>query len=240
RHADQLILEARNEGVRADLDRDVVAAAALERLAVHRADELDHDTVALLDLAALALRAERAARVRYAADRLVDLVGGPLGREPLERDLLEVGERDRRHHLERHRIGEIGLAVDDLLDLALALRHGDLRVHGELEAVVGDDLGVGLAHQLVDRLGHDAAAIDLLEVGDRNLAGPEAAQLDAVLELRQAVIEPGIELGRRHDHLEFALEAVGVGFGDLHGSIARRFALKSASVPISKFASICG
>src|SRR5262249_22963300 len=85
----------------------------------------------------------------------------------------------------------------------------------------------GLAHQLVDRLGHDAAAIDLLEVADRNLAGPKAAQLDAILELRQAVVEPRIKFGRGHDHLELALQAVGVGFSYLHGSNARRFALKS-------------
>ena len=43
--------------------------------------------------------------------------------EPFELDPLEVGELDRRHDFERHRVGEVGFAVDQLLDRALLLRH---------------------------------------------------------------------------------------------------------------------
>ena len=55
--ADELILEAGNEGVRADHDADIAAGAAFERLAVDLAGEVDHDAVAVLGLGALALGA---------------------------------------------------------------------------------------------------------------------------------------------------------------------------------------
>ena len=44
--ADELLLEAGNEGVRADHDGDILAGAALERHAVDRAGERDRDLVA--------------------------------------------------------------------------------------------------------------------------------------------------------------------------------------------------
>ena len=45
-HADQLILEARNQAARADLDRHVVAFAAVERLSPGLAKIIHHDQVA--------------------------------------------------------------------------------------------------------------------------------------------------------------------------------------------------
>src|ERR1700704_3071498 len=221
RHPDQLVLESGNEGIRADLNRDVVAGAALEGLAIDRPGELHRDPVAFFDLAALAFGTERPGLLGDLADRFLDFGVGYLGGQPLQRDLLEIGERDLRDDLERDRVGEVRLAGDDPFDLALALRHGDLGIHGELEAAIGDDLGISLAHHLLDRLGHRGAAIDLPEVGDRHLAGPEPTDLDPVLELGQAVVEPRVEVGGRHHHLELALEAVAVGFGHLHGSNTR-------------------
>ena len=50
--AEQLLLEAGDEGVAADHHLDVLARAALERFAVNRADEVDGDAVELLRLAA--------------------------------------------------------------------------------------------------------------------------------------------------------------------------------------------
>ena len=141
---------------------------------------------------------------------------GDVGGQPLELDVLEIGERDRRHDLQRHGVGEIALAVDQLLDRALFRRQRHLRIGGELEAVLGDDLVVGVAHRRLDHLGHGRAAIDALEVRDRHLAGAEAVDADAVLELVKALVDFGIELGGRHHHLEFALEAFGQSFGDLH------------------------
>ena len=133
-----------------------------------------------------------------------------LGGEPFELDALEVGELDRRHDLDRDRVGEVGLALDHLLDLALLGRHGDLpaRVR-KLEAALGDDLGVGLADRRLDRLGHHRAAVEPLEVRDRHLAGAEAVEPDLVLHLVEPLVDLAGKVGRWNHDLEFALEAFG-------------------------------
>ena len=77
--ADQLLLEARDELAGADHDLDALAGAALERLAVDAAVEIDGDAIAGLGLGALALRGIAAVGVGDALDRLVDLGVGDLG-----------------------------------------------------------------------------------------------------------------------------------------------------------------
>ena len=52
---------------------------------------------------------------------------------------------------------------------------------------------------------------------DRHLAGPEAAQLHPIFQIVEALIDPRLEVGRRHDDPIFALEACGGSFSDLHG-----------------------
>ena len=123
RHADELVLEARNEGAGADVDADIAAGAALERLAVDLAGEVDHDAVAVLDLGALVFRRIGLVLLGDLVERLVDFGVGHLGGEALELEGLEVAELDLRQHFERQRIGEIGLAADHALDLGL-LRSG--------------------------------------------------------------------------------------------------------------------
>ena len=217
RHADQLVLEAGNERARPDIDADIAAGAALERLTVELAGEIDHDPVALLDLRALPLGGERPVLLGDLAQRLADLRLGHLGNQALELDALEIGELDLRQDFERQRIGQVGLPADDLFDLGLFVRDRDLGLHGELEAVIADDLGVHLADDGLDGLRHHGAAIDLLEVRDRDLARAEAVDADAILEVAEPLDDPCLQIGRRDGDLVFALEAVGQGFGDLHG-----------------------
>ena len=175
-HADELVLEARDEGAGADIDADVAAGAALERLAVELAGEVDDDAIALLDLGAFALGGVGLVLLGDLVERLVDLGVGDLGGQPLELYAAEVGELDLRQHFERERVGEIDIAGDDALDLRLLVRNGDLRLHGEPEAALLHDLGIHLADHGLNRLGHDRAAIDLAQVRHRDLAGPEAAR----------------------------------------------------------------
>src|ERR1700704_5154942 len=94
RHPDQLVLESRNEGIRTDLNRDVVAGAALEGLAIDRPGELHGGPVALCDLSALRLGAERPGLLGDLADRFLDFGVGYRGGQPFQRDLLEIRERD--------------------------------------------------------------------------------------------------------------------------------------------------
>ena len=97
-----------------------LAGAAFERLAVDLADEIDHDEVAALGLGALGARRERpSAARRCSRSGLVDL---GVGDSAVRRSSLSprVGEFDRRQDFERHRVGEIDLALDHLLDGSLS------------------------------------------------------------------------------------------------------------------------
>src|SRR6185295_6131876 len=87
----------------------------------------------------------------------------------------------------------------------------------EAEAAVGEDLRVGVADGLVDGLGHDRAAIYLLQVAHRHLAGAEAVELHLVLEVDQLGARLGIEIRCGDADLELVLQSLGEGFGDLHG-----------------------
>ena len=164
-------------------------------------------------------------------ERFADLRVGHVRHRTLELDALEIGELDLRQDLDRQRIGEVGLPADDLGNLGLLVRDRDLGFHGELETMIGDDLGVELANQRLDGLGHHGLAVDLSEVRHRHLARPEAAQLHLVLEFAQAFGEPRLEIGCRHLDLELALEAVGERFCDFHDDNLHVLAATAAAMP---------
>ena len=109
-HADELILEAGDEGPGADIDADITAGAAFERRAVERAGEVDDHAVALFGLGALAFGGERPVLLGDLVERLLDLRVGNLRDLTLELDAVEIGELDLRQNLQRDRIGEVGLA----------------------------------------------------------------------------------------------------------------------------------
>src|SRR5262249_47019235 len=160
--------------------------AAFERRTVDPAVEIDDDTVAPLDLAALALGGERPVLFGNLADRLIDLGVGDLGDRTLELDPLEIAELDLRQDLERELagwVGGVGLSAGALLDLRLLVRDRPLGLHGEFEPTVAHDLGFELADHRLDGLRHHRLAVDLLQVGDGHLARTESTQLNAVLEL---------------------------------------------------------
>jgi len=90
--------------------------AAVERRAVDRAFEGDRDPIALLGLRALGLCRERTVLFGDALDGLVDLGVGYFDDGLFDRKALEVGELDRRHHLDRNGVVEIGFAGQDVLN----------------------------------------------------------------------------------------------------------------------------
>ena len=147
---------------------------------------------------------------------MVDFALAHVGDRPFELKRLEIGQRDRRQNLKFDGIGEIRLAGDQFLDCALLLRKRHLRLDGELEAVIGDDLAVGFAHGRFDDLGHCRLAVQAAQMLHRNLAGPEPAELHATLEVIEPLIDARFQIGRRHDDAIFALEACGSGLGHLH------------------------
>src|SRR5262249_54290132 len=56
-----------------------------------------------------------------------------------------------------------------------------------------------------------------LEVLDRHLAGAEPVEADAVLELVQALVDLGVEIGGRNHDAELAPQSFIEGFRHLHG-----------------------
>ena len=58
-------------------------------------------------------------------------------------------------------------------------------------------------------------------MADRHLARPEALDADLVLQLVEPLDKPVVELRRRDDHRELALQAFGQGLGDLHVTASR-------------------
>ena len=186
------------------------------------AGEGDRDPIALLGLGSLGLGAERTILLGDLLHRLVDLGVGHLGDQLLELDALEIGKLDLRQDFDGDRVGEIGLAGDHVLHFRLFGGQRHLGLGGELETAVGHDLGVGVAHGRFDRLGHGAAPIEPLEVGDRDLARTEAVDADLVLELLEPRVDLAFQFRRRNHDLVFALEALGEGFRHLHWFVFRR------------------
>src|SRR5262249_9573675 len=192
-HADELVLETRDKGARADIDADIAAAAAFERHAVDLARKVDDDAVAFFHLRPVRLGSERPVLLSNLVERFLDLCVGDLRDLALELDALEIRQLDLRQYLERERIGEVGLSADDLFDRGRFVRNSDLGLHGELETAVAAVLRVELADYRLDGLGHHRLAVDLSQVRDRHLAGSEAAQLDAILEFAEPLGHPRLE-----------------------------------------------
>ncbi len=151
-----------------------------------------------------------------AIERLLNLLIGDVGHEPLHRDRLEIGKLDLGHDFDGDGVVEIGLAFDQRLHRALLFRERHLRLGRELEPVIGDDLCIGVTHRRLDHLGHRGAAIETLQMRGRHLAGAEAVEPHLALELIESGVDASFEIGGGDDHAVFALEAVGEGFGDLH------------------------
>src|SRR5262249_10126642 len=189
---------------------------AFEWLAFDRAGERDRHAIVLGRLHARRARRVGPVLLDDAFETLVDFGVGDVRRQFRQLDGLEIAERNRRHDLERHRVIEIALAGDQLLDCAFLGWKRDLRVSGKLVAVLGDNLVVGVANGRLDYLGHRRAAIHTLEVGDRYLAGTESVDADPAFQIIKARIDLRIQFGGGNDDLVFALQAFGQRFSDLH------------------------
>ena len=212
--ADQLVLEARDELLRAEHQRLVGAGAAVEGLAVDLADIVDGDAVAVFGLALLRLVGAR--RFGDALDLLVDLRFRHVEDRPRHRDAGEILDLDRRNDLIGELELEIGAAGEDLLGFLLVLGHGDLGLHGGLLAAVGDDGAGRVGEDLVDHLGHERLAVDLAQVLDRHLAGAEAVDADLVLGVGKPRHQLGFHVAGRHGDLDLALQTGIQRLGNLH------------------------
>ena len=185
-----------------------MADAALELLAVERADEIDDHDVAGLAGALLFDLLRALVLLGDPRQGLVDLGVGDIDLHPLELHLGEIRRLDLRQHLDGERVFEPGLLGEGLdLDLGLQRR---------AQAALRDRLVGRIGDRPFQHLAHHRRAVALLEERHRHLAGAEARQTHRLPDLLQPRVHLRLDVGGRHDDLEFALEALFVGLGDLH------------------------
>src|SRR6185437_15062472 len=73
-----------------------------------------------------------------------------------------------------------------------------------------------IAHRALQYLAHDRGAIALAQHVERHLAWTEARQFHLLSDLAQPPFYPLLDIVGVDGDLEFVLQAVGAGFGDLH------------------------
>ena len=198
--ADQLILEARDEGARAELKHVVLGLAARELRTIDRAHEVELQRIALLCGARRVDRLLLTVGLGDAIDGVVDVLRRHLRLQPLELDAGEIELADLGQHLDRDLELDI-LAFSQLLEV-------DARLQRRPQPAILDRLGRALVHRLLERLAVQRLAILLLEQADRHLALAEAGQLGGLGELGQALVDLGRQVARRDDDLELPLQPV--------------------------------
>ena len=206
--ADQLVLEALDEAVAAELQMVVLAGHARQRLAVDRALEIDHQHVALLRRPRGVKRRGLPLGAGQAPERLLDLRLRHVDFDPLQLDLGEVAHLDVRQQLDR----------DLVLEILALLKGGDLdlRLHGRAQAALGQRLGRAVAHRLLDDLAHHRLAEALAQDRHRHLAGAEARKPHFLADLFEARVQLFAEVLGRNDDRVFSLEVVRECFRNLH------------------------
>ena len=206
--ADQLLLEAGDEAVRAQREGIILGRTAFESLAIDLAEEIDHDLVALFRRAVLGL--EILCRLGQTVQRFLHVGLGRGHDHLLQRDRLEIDLGDLGQLFIGHRDDDIVALFPVLVD------HLDLGLH---RRAVAGFLKVAL-HRAIDaflhRLADEARAELFLEQRHRHLALAKALHLDFGLRLGQFLIDLGGQLVAGDGDLVAALEAVVGCLGNLH------------------------
>ena len=143
-----------------------------------------------------------------------------VGHRPLERNIRQFADLEFRQHFQRHLETEVAARIQRRVDLLALGRQFDLRLQGETQAVFVHDLLIRRVDRLLHDVGHHGAAIDALEMADRNLARAEAVDLDLGLEVGELRVEFGGQIAGRNDDAIFPLQPLAQRLGDLHRKTA--------------------
>ena len=169
-HADDLILKAGNEAAGTELELVVLALAALERLAIVEAFEVDDGDVALLGLAVN--RDEAGVALGHLVQALLNVVSADLDLFLLRGQALVLAELDLGIHGNGRLEGEavlVDLVVHDL----------DLGIADNVEAALADGLRICLGQGDVNGIAvENARAVELFDHLAGGLAGAEAGNAE--------------------------------------------------------------
>ena len=187
-HADDLILKAGNEAAGAELELIVLALAALERLAVVEALEVDHGNVALLGLAVHGNEAGVA--LSHLVQALLHIVSADLDLLLLGGQALVLTELDLGIHSDGRLEGEavlVDLVVHDL----------NFGIADDIESALADSLRICLGQSDVNGIAVEhARAVELFDHLAGGLAGAEAGNAELVAGLGISLGDGGFKLLR--------------------------------------------
>ena len=208
--AQQLLLEAGDEGLAAQHQFVILAAAAVKEFAVDGAGEIDHRGIAVGGQPPLFLGID-ALGLGQAVDGKFDLGLAGLGLETFELELGKVGGDDCWQHLDRDGVFEIaaGLEFGDL----------DLGLQRRFQLVLGQRLLGAQVDRVLEHLAGHGVAVFLAHQPHRYLAGAEPGQLRRGGKLLQPGRDLGLDLGGRDNDSELTLESVGSGLCYLHQAL---------------------
>ena len=206
--ADQLILETRDEGVRAKLQLLAFGATALERLAVDVAGEIKDQDIALFGFALAFDRFAALLLAGHPFQRVVDVLIARLGFGTHQGQGRKIHRCDLRHQLHR----QIVLQVLTFVEL------GDfnLRLGCRTIAALVERLLAGFVDRLFQNLAQQRAAIALFQQRRRHFARPKPGQVQRRRNFSQSIIHFGIDFTGFHDNFKRALQTFVECLGNLH------------------------
>ena len=209
-NADQLLFEARDEGVRTQNQRVIFGSATFEFFTVDGAFEVDHNLIAVFRFGALFAGFEVLCGFGKACQRFFD--GGFVGLD---------------HHL-----FQLDLAQIDFWNFGqFFVSHGNFDVIAFFPVFVGHfDFGLHrgavagclkmLCHGAIDaflhRFAHDPLAELLFQQRHRNLALAEALHFDFGLRFGQLFVDLGFQFGGGHGDVVTAFQTFVQRLVDLH------------------------
>ena len=159
----------------------------------------------------------RASKVRLSVTssvhRRVDFRFLGLVDEALEAEFLDAGRLELRHHLDVEVVGEVFAPGEHLIHVGDRLQ---VRLGGDAQLIVREDLLRGLVEGLLDHLAHQGLAIQPPDVGRRHLARPEALEVQGGQDLGDPRVQSRPEIGRGHPHGVAPAQAFVCFFDDFH------------------------
>ncbi len=195
----ELLLEAGNEALGAELHDRTFRAAPVEGLAVDAAGVVDHQRVARCGGGPLRLVEQRSAALPQSLELHLDILDADFDRRASGREPFDVGQTDLGLHLDTRPVSERRVVLQRIrIDGRLADRN---------HAALIDRFRKGLRHQgLLHLLGH-GGSVELLENRTRRLSRPKSAHPNPAAQIAIGAVE-----GLAH--------SLGVDF-DLEGRNAR-------------------